>query len=102
MLSFFDLYRSCVFLALIVLFPIFSFCHVFSIINDSGVYALKNQEHFEVNLDMMEKYSEDDIGHLRIKLVNDMVFNDHNCAIVGKSKIMEVVLFLKLRLCIVP
>jgi hypothetical protein len=63
---------------------------------------MKNLEHFEVNLNMMEKYSEDDIGHLRIKLVNDMVFNDHNYAIVGKSKIMEVVLFPKLLLCIVP
>jgi hypothetical protein len=91
-----ELYLSCsLILVLIVLFCIFFFCHVFSIINDSGLYAMKNLEHFEVNLDMMEKYSEEDIGHLCIKLVNDMVFNDHNCAILGKSKIMEVVLFPK-------
>ena len=37
---------------------------------------MKNLELFEVNLNMIEKYTEDDIGHLRIKFVNNMVFNE--------------------------
>jgi len=53
---------------------------------------MKNLELFEVNLNMIEKYTEDDIGHLRIKFVNDMVFNKFNCAHDGQSKVREVIL----------
>ena len=53
---------------------------------------MKNLELFEVNLNMIEKYTEDDIGHLRIKFVNDMVFNEFNCAHDGQSKVREVIL----------
>ena len=41
---------------------------------------------------MIEKYTEDDIGHLRIKFVNDMVFNEFNYAHDGQSKVREVIL----------
>ena len=57
---------------------------------------MKNLELFEVNLNMIEKYTEDDIGHLRIKFVNDMVFNEFNCAHDGQSKVREVILVLML------
>jgi len=53
---------------------------------------MKNLELFELNFNMIEKYTEDDIGHLRIKFVNDMVFNEFNCAHDGQSKVREVIL----------
>ena len=90
--SFFIYIDHIIFVVLIVFCPIFFFCHVFSIINDSGICAMKNLELFEVNLNMIEKYTEDDIGHLRIKFVNDMVFNEFNCAHDGQSKVREVIL----------
>jgi len=37
----------------------------------------------------MDKFSEADIGHLRIKYVNDMIFNEYNCFVDGQSKVME-------------
>ncbi|CAD6245395.1 unnamed protein product [Miscanthus lutarioriparius] len=61
-----------------------------NIINNSGVYAIKNLEHFEVHLNMLEKYTEDDISQLLIKLVNDMVFNEYNSAYDGTCKVKEV------------
>lgn len=56
------------------------------------MYAIKNLEHFEVHLNMLEKYTEDDISQLRIKLVNDMVFNEYNSAYDGTCKVKEVIL----------
>jgi len=58
---------------IVPLFPIFPFFpfsfSFFSIINDSGVYAIKNLEHFEVHLNMLEKYTEDDISQLASNLL---------------------------------
>ena len=81
------------FVLIVPLFPVFPFSFsFFSIINDSSVYAIKNLEHFEVHLNMLEKYTEDDISQLRIKLVNDMVFNEYNSAYDGTCKVKEVIL----------
>ena len=90
--SFFDLYRPYHFCCAYSILSYLFLLSCFNIINDSGIYAMKNLELFEVNLNMIEKYTEDDIGHLRIKFVNDMVFNEFNCAHDGQSKVREVIL----------
>ena len=38
---------------------------------------------------MMEKYCEADIPHVRIKYVNEMIFNDFNSSDDGLSKVKE-------------
>jgi hypothetical protein len=58
--------------------------------NNSGICAMMNLEHYDLGVNMMEKYSENDIGHIRMKYVNDMVFCDQNIATVAQSKIKEV------------
>lgn len=51
-----------------------------------------NLEEYEVGVNLKEKYGVDDIQHLRIKFVNEMVFGDQNSAREGQCQIKEVVL----------
>lgn len=55
--------------------------------NDSGIFGMKNLELWDRNAAMKDKFNEDDIGHLRIKYVNEMIFNEHNTSDEGKSKV---------------
>ncbi|CAD6239331.1 unnamed protein product [Miscanthus lutarioriparius] len=57
--------------------------------NDSGIFAMKNLELWELNVYLMDKFLEADIGHLRIKYVNDMIFNEYNSSDDGRSKVMK-------------
>ena len=50
---------------------------------------MKNLELWEVNVYLMVKFSEADIGHLRIKYVNDMILNEYNSSKDGRSKAMK-------------
>jgi hypothetical protein len=50
---------------------------------------MKNLKLWDRTVCLMDKFSEADIGHLRIKYVNDMIFNEHNCFVDGRSKVME-------------
>ena len=50
---------------------------------------MKNLELWELNVYLMDKFSEADIGHLRIKYVNNMIFNEYNCSEDGRSKVMK-------------
>jgi hypothetical protein len=59
---------------------------------DSGICTLMNLEEYEVGVNLKEKYGVDDIQHLRIKFVNEMVFGDQNSAREGQCQIKEVVL----------
>lgn len=71
---------------------IFCLCFLiscFSFSNDSGIFAMKNLELWDLNVYLMDKFCEADVGHLRIKYVNDMIFNEFNCSDVGRSKVME-------------
>ena len=61
----------------------------FSFSNDSGIFAMKNLELWEVNVYLMDKFSEADIGHLRIKYVNDMICNEYNISDDGRSKVIK-------------
>lgn len=56
------------------------------------MYAIKNLEEFQIHINMEAKYTEADISHLRIKILNDMIFNEFNYADDGQSKINEVIL----------
>jgi len=57
--------------------------------NDSGIFAMKNLELWDLNVNLVDKFCEDDVHHLRIKYVNDMIFNEFNYSDVGRSKVME-------------
>ena len=59
-------------------------------ITDSGIYALMNLQYYDIGVNMKDKYTEGDIPNLRMKLLNDMVFNEYNTAHAGVSKIKEV------------
>ena len=51
----------------------------------------------------MEKFSEADIGHLRIKYVNDMICNEYNISDDGRSKVMKYdaeVVLVAMSLCV--
>ena len=50
---------------------------------------MKNLELWDLNVNLVDKFCEDDVDHLRIKYVNDMIFNEFNCSDVGRSKVME-------------
>ena len=76
-------------------------CFGFS--NDSGMFAMKNLELWELNVYLMDKFSETDIGHLRIKYVNDMIFNEYNSSDDGRSKVMKYdaeVILVAMSLCV--
>ena len=70
------------------------FCLVFLIScfnfsNDSGIFVMKNLELWDPSVSMMEKYCEADIPHVRIKYVDEMIFNDFSCSDDGLSKVKE-------------
>ena len=89
-------------MVLIIFYLVFLISY-FSFSNDSGIFAMKNLELWEVNVYLMDKFSEADIGHLRIKYVNDMIFNEYNCFVDGQSKVMEYdaeVILVAMSLCV--
>ncbi|XP_066344439.1 uncharacterized protein [Miscanthus floridulus] len=49
----------------------------------------QNLELWELNVYLMDNFSEADIGHLHIKHVNDMIFNEYNSSDDGRSKVMK-------------
>ncbi|XP_066339486.1 uncharacterized protein [Miscanthus floridulus] len=59
------------------------------LINDSGIFAMKNLEAWAINVDMMDKLNEADICHLRIKYVNDMLSSPFNSTDEGRFKVQE-------------
>ena len=73
----------------LIIFCLVFLISCFSFSNDSGIFAMKNLELYDLNVYLMDKFSKADIGHLRIKYVNDMIFNEHNCSVDGRSKVME-------------
>jgi len=73
----------------LIIFCLVFLISCFSFSNDSGIFAMKNLELWELNVYLMDKFSEADIGHLRIKYVNDMIFNEYNSSEDGRSKVMK-------------
>lgn len=75
-----------------------------SLINDSGIFAMKNLEAWAINVDMMDKFNEADICHLRIKYVNDMLSSPFNSADEGRFKVQEfdeVVILVAMSICLI-
>jgi len=75
-----------------------------SLINDSGIFAMKNLEAWAINVDMMDKLNEADICHLRIKYVNDMLSSPFNSADEGRFKVQEfdeVVILVAMSICLI-
>jgi hypothetical protein len=50
---------------------------------------MKNLELWDINVSLEDKFSEADTGHIRIKYVNDMIFNEYNYSTDGRSQVME-------------
>ena len=73
-------------------------------INDSGIFAMKNLEAWAINVDMMDKFNEADICHLCIKYVNDMLSSPFNSADEGRLKVQEfdeVVILVAMSICLI-
>ena len=73
----------------LIIFYLVFLISCFSFSNDSGIFAMKNLELWDPSVSMMEKYCEADIPHVRIKYVNEMIFNDFNSSDDGLSKVKE-------------
>jgi len=67
----------------LIIFCLVFLISCFSFRNDSGIFAMKNLELWDLNVYLMDKFSKADIGHLRIKYINDMIFNEYNCSVDG-------------------
>ena len=54
-------------------------------------------------MSLMDKFSKADIVHLRIKYVNDMIFNEYNSSDDGRSKVIKYdveVILVAMSLCV--
>ena len=91
------------FFVVLIVFCLVFLISCFSFSNDSGIFAMKNLELWDLNVYLMDKFSKADIGHLRIKYINDMIFNEYNCSVDGRSKVMEYdveVILVAMSLCV--
>ena len=87
----------------LIIFCLVFLISCFSFSNDSGIFAMKNLELWEVNVYLMDKFSEADIRHLRIKYVNDMIFNEYNSSDDGRFKVTKYdaeVVLVAMSLCV--